>query len=246
MVRNNNGVEERMSELINIAKNEYDLVVNMTEIMYEVKEVFSFAKYKVETLLSAPVASKIEDMPTDFTTSHLDALYEAYIAVIALRNIIDTVMCKYFNIDDTIISSVVSEDIEHNDTVDTPTNKRMKIDRTFALCEIEKNSSEEVCESYEKARHILIREMKKYEKMIEKIVANTVPKEDDMVFNVRGELMTYSRVSLVNTTNTGRTYFDGLLNGNWKTDAIGMLTVYLLQLLAYTNIVYLLRSLWYR
>jgi hypothetical protein len=43
---------------------------------------------------------------------------------------------------------------------------------------------------------------------------------------VRGQLVTASRVSLLNTTTTNRTYFDGLLSsGGWKSDIIGMCAV---------------------
>ena len=38
---------------MNTERDEIHLAVNMTENMYKVKEVFSIAKYKVETLLSA-------------------------------------------------------------------------------------------------------------------------------------------------------------------------------------------------
>ena len=68
-------------------------------------------------------------------------------------------------------------------------------------------------------------EIKKFEKMMEIIMVDTAPKEDEVLFGVRGELMTYLRASLVNTTNTDRTYFDGLLSGNWKTNVVGILNM---------------------
>jgi hypothetical protein len=222
MVRNNNKVEERVCELINIVKDKYELVVNMTENIHKVKEVFSMAKYKVETLLSAPVATKLEDMPPNFATDYVEALTEANIAVSALRNITDDVVNKYFDIDETTFGEL-SEGTALSDTVDTPSIQRMKAGRGSSLSEEVKSTLTIICDAYEKARHILIQEMKKYEIIIGIILKDTALKEDEALFTVRGELMTHSKVSLVNTTNTGRTYFDGLLNGgNWKTNVIGM------------------------
>jgi hypothetical protein len=79
-----------------------------------------------------------------------------------------------------------------------------------------------ICDSYDKARLMLIREMRKYEKFLETVMAHVPCDEQEVLFNVRGRLVTASRVSLVNTT-TNRTYFDGLLSsGEWKSDIIGM------------------------
>jgi hypothetical protein len=87
-----------------------------------------------------------------------------------------------------------------------------------------------VCDSYDKARLMLIREMQKYERMIEttiKTIMKDAPcNEDEVLFNARGELVAASRVSLINTTTTNRTYFDGLLSGGgWKSDIIGMCAI---------------------
>jgi hypothetical protein len=78
----------------------------------------------VETLLSAPVASELEDMPTDFITSSLDALNETHIAVGAVRHITDIVN-KYLDIDNTL-SVVVPRNTDLPHTIDTPANKRIK------------------------------------------------------------------------------------------------------------------------
>jgi outer membrane lipopolysaccharide assembly protein LptE/RlpB len=90
--------------------------------------------------------------------------------------------------------------------------------------EIVKNKLKVVCDSYDKARLVLIREMQKYEKLLETIMADASCNEDEVLFNVRGELVTASRASLINnTTTTNRTYFYGLLSsGAWKSDIIGM------------------------
>jgi hypothetical protein len=82
-----------------------------------------------------------------------------------------------------------------------------------------------VCDSYAKARLILVREMQRYAKMMETSMEPAECNEDKALFNVRGELVTASRVSLLNTT-ANRTYFDGLLSsGGWKSDVIGMCTM---------------------
>jgi hypothetical protein len=58
------------------------------------------------------------------------------------------------------------------------------------------------------------------------IMADAPCNEDEVLFNVRGQLVTASRVSLLNTTTTNRTYFDGLLSsGGWKSDIIGMCAI---------------------
>jgi hypothetical protein len=230
---NSDAVEECVCELIKEAKNEYEFVVNMAENIHKVKEVFSIAKYKVETLLYAPVANTLVDMPIDFTTDYMDALSEANTAVSSLRQITDDVANKYFDIDDdtSVVLSVDTEIIDTIDATDSSPNKRMKLGKASKMCEVVKSSLKVVCDNYEKARQILTREMMKYEKMMEMIMVDSVPTEDEVLFDVRGELMTYSRVSLVNSANTDRTYFDGLLSGNWKTNVIGMLSIKYTQLL---------------
>jgi hypothetical protein len=176
------------------------------------------------SLPSAPVASRVEDMPLDFITSYLDAIDEANIAVDDLRKITKDVLETYFNVS---ASPATSDDVEL-----VCTSKRMKYDRDnessgqgSTVGEIVKNKLKVVCDSYDKARLLLIREMQKYEKLIEVVMADASCKEDEVLFNVRGELVTASRESLINTTTIGRTYFDGLLNsGGWKSDIIGMCT----------------------
>jgi hypothetical protein len=217
-MNNNNSIEEYVSELISNSKNEYDLVLNWTENINKVKEVFTLAAYKVETLLAAPIASSIEDMPIDFNIDYLEAISEANVAVSALKKITEDVVTPYFNIDDST-STAQSADTEIMNSAGTNTNKNVKYDKY----EIVKNKLKVVCDSYEKARLILVREMKKYTKLMETIMENVERNEDEVLFNVRGELVTASRVSLI---RTNRTYFDGLLNsGGWKSDIIGMNTI---------------------
>jgi hypothetical protein len=60
-------------------------VLNLSKSIHKVKEVFSLALYKVANLPSAPVASRVEDMPSDFRTNYLDAVDEANVAVEDLR-----------------------------------------------------------------------------------------------------------------------------------------------------------------
>jgi hypothetical protein len=59
------------------------------------------------------------------------------------------------------------------------------------------------------------------------IMAGAPSDEDEVLFSARGELVTASRLALINTTaTTNRTYFDGLLSsGGWKSDAIGMCSI---------------------
>jgi hypothetical protein len=218
-------VEEVVSELCNVARNEYDTVLNLRKSIHKVKEVFSLALYKVTSLPSAPVASRVEDMPIDFRTQYLDAIDEASTAVNALRKITKDVFETYFSISD-ITSTETSEDVEL-----IGTHKRMKYDKDSkcaglgsTLDEIVKNKLKVVCDSYDKARLMLIREMQKYEKLMATIMADSSCNEDEVLFTVRGELVTASRAALITTAD--RTYFDGLLNGGkWKSDVIGTRTI---------------------
>jgi hypothetical protein len=113
------------------------------------------------------------------------------------------------------------------------TYKRMKYakdsessDQGSTICEIVKNKLKAVCDSYDKARLMLIREMQKYEKIMATIMAGAPSDEDEVLFSARGELVTASRMALINTGTTNRTYFDGLLSsGGWKSDAIAMCSI---------------------
>jgi hypothetical protein len=218
-------VVEVVSELCNVARNEYDLVLNLSKSIHQVKEVFSLALYKVATLPSAPVARRLVDMPSHFRTNYLDAIDEATVAMNALKKITKDVLEKYFNISD-ITSTETSEDAEL-----TGIYKRMKYDKDSkcsglgsTLGEIVKSKLQVVCDSYDKARLLLIREMQKCEELMETIVADAPCNEDEVLFTVRGELVTASRAALISTAD--RTYFDGLLNGGkWKSDVIGMRTI---------------------
>jgi hypothetical protein len=67
-------VEEVVSELCSGARKEYEIVMNLSKGIHKVKQVFSLALYKVSSLPSAPVASRVEDMPSDFSTNYLDAI----------------------------------------------------------------------------------------------------------------------------------------------------------------------------
>jgi hypothetical protein len=71
------------------------------------------------------------------------------------------------------------------------------------------NNLKVVCDSYDMARLVLIKEMQKYDKMMATIMADAPCNEDEVLFNVRGQLVAASRVSLIGTTTTNRTYFDG-------------------------------------
>jgi hypothetical protein len=216
----NGSVEEVVSELCNVARNEYEIVLNLSKCIHKVKEVFSMALYKVTGLPSAPVASRVEDMPLDFITSYLDAVDEANIAVDDLRKIAKDVLETYFNVS---ASTATSDDVEL-----VGTSKRMKYDKNnessgqgSTVGEIVKNKLKVVCDSYEKARLLLIREMQKYERLMATIMEDAPCNEDEVSFNVRGELVTASRTALITTTD--RTFFQGLLNsGGWKSDIIGM------------------------
>jgi hypothetical protein len=204
----NGSVEEVVSELCNVARNEFEIVMNLSKGIHKVKEVFALALYKVSSLPSAPVASRVDDMPSDFITNYLDAIDEANTAVNTLRKITKDVFETYF-----YTSDISAEDVELAGTL-----KGVNYDKDressglgSTLEEIVKNKLKVVCDGYARARLMLMREMHKYEKVL---------------FNVRGELVTASRVSLINTTTTNRTYFDGLLSsGGWKSDVIGMLTI---------------------
>jgi hypothetical protein len=202
----NGSVEEVVSKLCNEARKEYEMVLNLS--INKVKEVFSLALYKVSSLPPAPVASRVEDMPIYFRTDYLDAIDEANAAVNALRLITKDNTETDFN-ESAIASTETSEDVELMNT-----GKRMKYDRLKV-----------VCDSYGKARQILIGEMEKYKKQMENIMTDASSNNDEVLFNVRGELVAASRVSLVNVA-TNRTYFDGLLDsGAWKKDAIGMCAI---------------------
>jgi hypothetical protein len=210
-----NTIEEEVNALVHIAKYEYDIAINWNKRIDKVKEVFALAEYKVKTLPLAPVASRVEDTPDDFTIDYLEAISEANIAVSALRNNTEDFVQTYFNIDETA-STELSDDTEGADTLITPGNKRAKYNKGEAV----KNKLKVVCDSYDKARLLLVREMEKYEKLMATIMVDAVSDEDEVLFNVRGELVTASRAALISTTD--RTYFDGLLsNGGWKSDVIG-------------------------
>jgi hypothetical protein len=221
----NGSVEEVVSELFRVARNEYEIVLNLSKCVYKVKEVFALALYKVSSLPSAPVASRVEDMPLDFITNYLDAVDEANIAVKDLRKITRDVLETYFN---ASASTATSDDVEL-----VCTSKRTKYDKDnkssgqgSTVGETVKNKLKVVCDSYDKARLILISEMQKYERLMATIMEDTPCNEDEVLFNVRGELVAASRGSLINTSTTKRTYFDGLLNsGGWKSDIIGMCTI---------------------
>jgi hypothetical protein len=211
-------VEEVVTALCSMARKEYEIVLNLSKGIHKVKEVFALALFKTTSLPSAPVASRVEDMPSGFSTDYLDAIDEANIAVKDLRKITKDVLETYFNVYDTVSVELIG------------TCKQMKYDqdnesagRGLTVGDIAKNKLKVVCDSYEKARLILVREMQKYTKLMETIVAAALLDEDEVLFNVRGQLVTASRVSLINTKTTNRTYFDGLLNsGVWKSDIIGM------------------------
>jgi hypothetical protein len=190
--------------------------INATNDNKEVKRVFAMAQYRVSSLPLAPVASRLEDMPDGFTIDYIEAISRANTAVYVLKKKTNDLDQKCFNIDD-ITSAAPSASIEGIDSRDSTSNKRDKVDK----CEVVKNKLKIVCDSYDKARQILVREMQKYEKLMETMMADAVADEDEVLFNVRGELVTASRSSLINTT-TNRTYFDGLLTGGWKSDVIGM------------------------
>jgi hypothetical protein len=223
----NGSVKEVVSELCNIARNEYEVVLNLSKGIHKIKEVFALALYKVTLLPSAPVTSSVEDMPSNFLTDYLDAIDEASIAVNTLRMITtEDVLQTYFNRYESVCTAT-SEDIDLAGAC-----KQMKYDKNAessgqgsTVGEIVKNKLKVVCDSYDKARLMLVREMQKYEMLMATIMADAPCNDDEVLFNVRGELVTASRTALVNTT-TNRTYFDGLLNsGGWKSDAIGMLTM---------------------
>jgi hypothetical protein len=186
--------------------------------------VFTSALYKVASLPAAPVASRVEDLPTDFRTNYLEAAAEANIAVNALRKITKDVF-EMYSVDDTA-SAETSEDVQLMGTC-----KRMKYDNDnersgqgSILVEVVKNKLKVVCDSYAKARLMLAKEMQKYEKFMATIMIDAVPDVDKVLFSARGELVTASRAALTNTTE--RTYFQGLLNsGGWKSDVIGRCTI---------------------
>jgi hypothetical protein len=221
----NGSVEEVVNELCNVARNEYEIVLNLSKSIHKVKEVFALALYKVTSLPSAPVASRVEDMPSDFRTNYLDAVDEANVAVNALRKITKDVLETFFNVS---ASTETSEDAERVCT-SKPINYDKDTERSgqgSTVGEIVKCKLKVVCDSYDKARLMLIREMQKNEKLMETIMADAPCNEDEVLFNVRGELVAASRVSLINTTTANRTYFDGLLSsGGWKSDIIGMCTI---------------------
>jgi hypothetical protein len=217
-------VEEAVSELCNVAMNEYDLVLNWSKSIQKIKEVFTSALYHVTSLPAAPVASRIEDLPADIRTIYLKAVKEANIAVTALRKITKDVF-EMYSVDDTATTET-SEDVELMGTC-----KQMKNDTNnersgqgSIIAEVIKNKLKVVCDSYAKARLLLTREMQKYEKLMATIMIDAVPDVDKVLFSARGELVTASRAALTNTTE--RTYFQGLLNsGGWKSDAIGKCTI---------------------
>jgi hypothetical protein len=164
-------------------------------------------------------------MPSDFRTSYLDAIDEANIAVDDLRKITKDVLETYFNVS---ASAETSDEVELVGTcIRTGHDKdNDSSGQGSTVGEIVKNKLKVVCDSYDKARLLLIREMQKYERLMETIMVDAPCNEDEVLFNVRGELVTASRVSLINTTTTGRTYFDGLLSsGGWKSDIIGTCTM---------------------
>jgi hypothetical protein len=106
-------------------------------------------------LPSAPVAGRVEDMPSVFHTIYLDAIDEA-IAVNSLKKITRNVSDTYFNISE-ITSTETSEDVELIDSC-----KRMKYakdsessDLGSKRCEIVKNKLKVVCASYDEANMIL-------------------------------------------------------------------------------------------
>jgi hypothetical protein len=217
-----NSVEVGVNELIDIATKEYDVVRFWAKYGLEVKqmkEAFALAFYAVEALPSAPVAIRVEDMPENFVIDYLDAIRKANMAVRDLKYRTNNIS-TYFNIDDTTSTVRSGEDeVIHGNSI--PAVKRVKYNET----EFMNDRLQVVCDSYEKARLMLVREMKMYSKLVQFIIAGVPSREDEVLFNVRGELVTASRKSLL-TTTTKRTFFDGLLSGGgWKTDAVGMCTI---------------------
>jgi hypothetical protein len=166
-------------------------------------------------------------MPSDFRTNYLDAVDEANAAVKTLRKITKDVFETYFNISD-ITSTDTAEDEELGGTY-----KRMKYDKAndssgggSTVGVIVKNKLKVVCDSYDKARLMLTKEMQKCEKLMATIMADAHSGEDEVLFSVRGELVVASRAALIATTE--RTYFDGLLaSGGWKSDVIGNIVIIL-------------------
>jgi hypothetical protein len=229
--------ETYVSEICSRAKKDYDLLTNKEykavlalaspytdraiDKEADGKKGFALALYRVEALLHAPAASRVEDMPSDFAVDYLEAISEANIAVGNLKRIFEKVVSEQCNIHDTALA-VLSVATEGIDSGDIPSNKRVKYDK----CEEVQTKLKAVCDSYEKARLILVREMKKCKQIMETIMTDASSDEDEVLFNVRGELVTVSKATLVNKRSTGRTYFDCLLSsGQWKTDIIGMNTI---------------------
>jgi hypothetical protein len=219
----NGSVEEVVSELCNVSRKEYEIVLNLSKGIHKVKEVFALALYKVSALPSAPIAGRVEDMPSDFCPNYLDAVVEANMAVKDLRKISRDVFETCFNVS---ASTETSDDVGLVST-SNPMNCANDTERSgqgSVVGEMIKNKLQVVCDSYDKARLMLVREMQKYEKLMETIIKDTPCNDDEVLFNARGELVAASRVSLLNTTTTTkRSYFDGLLNsGGWKSDIIGI------------------------
>jgi hypothetical protein len=203
--------ELRVSEVCNIIKLEYNLVVDLNESARKLKEVYCLALYKVETLPSAPVASKLEDMPTDFSTSYIDAIYDADIAVNELRNTIEYIIRKFFNKPDIVSLALGNSQLV---TIQFDRNER-----GGTIPEIIKNALEVVCNGYDKAKQMLMLKMKALGKFVDTILALHQIDAKEALFSVRGELVTASRETLL--VESGSFFYGLLSSGKWKTNAIG-------------------------
>jgi hypothetical protein len=117
-------------------------------IIDKVKEVFAFAPYKVANPSLAPVASRLEDMPDDFTIKYLDkwGYYCRKRSESDLKKITEDLLRTYFNDDDASeISSldppaILSADAQANGSVDNPSYSRVKYDESM------KNKLKVVCD----------------------------------------------------------------------------------------------------
>jgi hypothetical protein len=209
----------RVAMLCATAREEFAFVLSLTERIGQAKEVFALAKYKVEALPCAPAASRLEEMPERFTADYMDAMDDANMCVNDLRRITSEVLGPSLSGDESEDAEVMATDDGGGEVAEARRHNS-------TVAELVRKSLQVACDSYDKARSILIREMKRYAKIMATMMADAVADEDEVLFNVRGELVAASRASLINTTTTGRTYFDGLLNsGGWKSDIIGMHTL---------------------
>jgi hypothetical protein len=92
-----------------MARNEYDIVLNSTTNIHKIKEVFASAFYEVTSLQSAPIASRVDEIPYTFLIDYLDAVDKANAGENALRLITEDVSETQFNISHiTFIESAAS------------------------------------------------------------------------------------------------------------------------------------------